>query len=241
MVLTLPALLARAVAAGLFGLLSKVRGKRVFHPVGSAYEATVTFDDDVPGDAELFRRPGPHRAVVRLSRGLGLPESLPDVLGLAVKVSDAYGPGRDQDFLFATSGRSPAGRHLLVPTKDVRGRPYSTLLFFRLGGDELFVLGAFPEDGEPLRFRLAAARATGDWLPVGRVEVGAELPAEVSECLRFNPADTGGGIAPAGPLNRLRDPAYRASQDARPTPDAKCAEFQRSGREKSAHFEGEGG
>ncbi|HEX9969165.1 MAG TPA: hypothetical protein VGB03_03430 [Acidimicrobiales bacterium] len=224
MAFTLPALLARGAAAGLFGLLSKLRGKRVFHPVGSAYEATVTFDADVAVDAELFRRPGPHRAVVRLSRGLGLPDSLPDVLGLAVKVPDAYGPGRDQDFLFATSGRSPAGRHLLVPTRDVRRRPYSTLLFFRIGED-LFVLGAFPEEGEPLRFRLAAARATAEWVPVGRVEVGAELPAEVSECLRFNPANTSGGIALVGPLNRLRDPAYRASQDARPTPDAKCADL----------------
>lgn len=241
MVLTLPALLARGIAAALFGLLSKVRGKRVFHPVGSAHEATVMFDADMAVDAELFRRPGLHRAVVRLSRGLGLPDFLPDVLGLAVKVPDAYGPGRDQDFLFATSGRSPAARHLLVPTRDVRARPYSTVLFFRLGGDELFVLGAFPEDGEPLRFRLAAARATGDWLPLGRVEVGAEFPDEVSECLRFNPGNTGGGIAPAGPLNRLRDPAYRASQAARPTPDAKCAEFSRPGRERSAHFEGEGG
>jgi hypothetical protein len=214
MAFTFPGVVARAAAAGLFGFLSAVRGKRVFHPVGSAYEATVTFDRGVPLDAELFRRTGPQPAVVRLSRGIGLPESWPDVLGLAVKVPDAYGPGRHQDFLFATSGRSPAARHLLVPTKDVRRRPYSTVLFFRIG-NERFVLGAFPEQGEPLRFRLAAARATGDWLPLGRIEIGEKLPAEVSEELSFNPANTGGGINPAGRLNRLRGPAYRGSRRAR--------------------------
>lgn len=214
MVSTLPGLVARGAAAGLFGLLSALRRKRVFHPVGSAHEATVTFDAGGPLDAELFGRTEPQPAVVRLSRGIGLPESWPDVLGLAVKVPDAYGDGRHQDFLFATSGRSPGARHLLVPTTDVRRRPYSTLLFFRIG-DELVVLGAFPEEGEPLRFRLAAARATGDWMPLGWIEVGDELPAEVSEELRFNPANTGGGISPAGPLNRLRGPAYRGSQRAR--------------------------
>lgn len=204
--------LARGAAAALFGALSAVRGKRVFHPVGSAYEATVTFDGD--GPAELFRRTEPQRAVVRLSRGVGLPERWPDFLGLAVKLPDAYGPGRDQDFLLVTSGSGAATRHLLVPSTATKARAYSSILLFRVG-DETVVIGAVPEGDDPLRFRLAVAGPAGAWRPVGRVEVGAALPDDVSRELRFNPANTGPDIRPVGPLNRLRDPAYRGSQKAR--------------------------
>ncbi|MBW3668547.1 MAG: hypothetical protein KY443_04965 [Actinobacteria bacterium] len=205
--------LARGAAAVLFGALSAVRRKRVFHPVGSGHEATVTFDGD--GPAELFRRTEPQRAVVRLSRGVGLPESWPDILGLAVKLPDAYGPGRDQDFLLATSGSGAATRHLLVPTRATAGRPYSSILLFRVG-DELVVIGALPEGDDPPVFRLVVAGPAGAWRPVGRLEVGAALPDDVSRELRYNPANTGPDIRPIGPLNRLRDPAYRGSQRARP-------------------------
>lgn len=205
--------LARGAAAGLFGALSAVRGKRVFHPVGSAHEAIVTFDGD--GPAELFRRTGPQPAVVRLSRGVGLPASWPDILGLAVKIPDAYGRGRDQDFLLATSGSGRATRHLLVPTRTTTGRAYSSILLFRVG-EEAIAIGARPEGDDPIVFRLVVAAPGGDWRPVGRVELGAPLPDEVSAELRFNPANTGADITPLGPLNRLRDSAYRGSQEARP-------------------------
>lgn len=216
--------LARGAAAGLFGALSAARGKRVFHPVGSACEAIVTFDGH--GPAELFRRTEPQRAVVRLSRGIGLPESWPDILGLAVKLPDAYGPGRDQDFLFATSGTGKATRHLLVPARNTTARAYSSILLFRVG-DETVVVGALPEGDHPPVFRLAIAGPGGEWRPVGRIEVGAALPDEVSGALRFNPAHTGPDIAPVGPLNRLRDSAYRGSQEARP--DTAAGEEVRAG------------
>jgi hypothetical protein len=46
-------------------------------------------------------------AVVRFSRGGGLPEPLPDALGVAVRLPDAYGPGRTQDFLVTSSADLP--------------------------------------------------------------------------------------------------------------------------------------
>jgi hypothetical protein len=46
-------------------------------------------------------------AVVRFSRGGGLPEPLPDALGVAVRLPDAYGPGRAQDFLVTSSADLP--------------------------------------------------------------------------------------------------------------------------------------
>jgi hypothetical protein len=41
--------------------------------------------------------------VVRFSRAGGLPEPLPDALGVAVRLPGAYGPGRDQDLLVTSS------------------------------------------------------------------------------------------------------------------------------------------
>lgn len=209
--------LARGAAAGLFGALSAARRKRVFHPIGSAYQAIVTFDGD--GPAELFRRTEPQPAAVRLSRGVGLPESWPDILGLAVKIPDAYGPGRAQDFLLATSGSGRATRHLLAPTRGTTTRAYSSILLFRVG-DEAVVIGAQPEGDDPPTFRLVIAAPGGAWRPVGRIEIGAALRDETSRELRFNPANTGPDIGPIGPLNRLRDSAYRASQEARPDTEA---------------------
>jgi hypothetical protein len=105
-------------SAALFAVLSAARGKRFFHPFGSAFEGTVTFlpDGDLPFS-------GSHRAIVRLSRGAGLPGPLPDVLGLALRIPDL-----DQDLLLATSGENAATRHMLLPAAGFFQRPYSTVL-----------------------------------------------------------------------------------------------------------------
>ena len=52
---------------------------------------------------------------MRFSRGAGLPEPLPDILGVAVRVLDSHGPGGHQDFLLATSSGLPVAHHALLP------------------------------------------------------------------------------------------------------------------------------
>lgn len=206
MPMSLPGAVARAAAAAVFGALSAGRRKRVFHPVGGGFEATF---NPVAGalDAPLFADAEPRRAVVRMSKGVGLPGRLPDVLGFALKVCEP-----EQDILLVTSGTAPGARHLLWPASSPGAQPYSSILFFR-AGDEVVLLGG--ELVDERTFRLAAATATGPWRTVGYVELHDPLPDEASQALHFNPANTGGGIAPVGPLNRLRDSAYRASQRAR--------------------------
>jgi hypothetical protein len=44
---------------------------------------------------------------------------------------------------------------------------------------------------------------------------GERLPGETTERLAFTPWNTGGGIRPVGPFNRLRLAAYRGSQRGR--------------------------
>src|SRR4051812_7231755 len=88
-----------------FAALARLRGAKSLHPKGLVYAATLRIagDDVAPAAAPLLREPGEHAAVVRFSRSLGLPDALPDLFGIAVRLPDALGPGRHQDFLTVTS------------------------------------------------------------------------------------------------------------------------------------------
>lgn len=217
--------LAGATAA-VFAGLSAARGKRVFHPRGNAFEATVSFG--VVRDLPFH---GTHHALVRLSRGVGLPERAPDVLGLALKL-----PGLDQDLLLASSGEGRLTRHLLLPARGYFRRPYSSVLPFELDGRTI-VLGARADTdlagiaGDDLdevtqlagegrvRFDLTVAET-------GATEVATfgslKLHAPHDGDLSFNPFNTFGALEPAGALNRLRRDSYASSQEARP--DAESVE-----------------
>jgi hypothetical protein len=231
---------APAVAAG-FYLLAALRSKRSLHPIGVGYRGWLVVGDDHPGRPEvpLFRPGTAHPAVLRFSRGAGLPEPLPDALGVAVKLPDAYGPGNDQDLLLTSSTDRPLLRRLLFPaTSFVRG-VFSTALPYELGGKRVVLLlvpahtgtgqfagagigrgrGALAELNAAatggLRFELRTADSFGPSQPVATLTTGQPLPAEQTEALRFNPWSTGPGIRPAGWLNLLRDTAYKASQRGR--------------------------
>jgi hypothetical protein len=85
-----------AVLAAAFRLLARLRRGRALHPLGVGYHARLEI---TPGagrwaGARLLVPGARYDAVVRFSRGGGLPEPLPDALGVAVRLPDAYGPGR---------------------------------------------------------------------------------------------------------------------------------------------------
>ena len=227
----LPALVREPTAA-FWGALSAVRGKRIFHPNGVAYEAELhVHGDGEPTGAPLFDVPGRHQAIVRASRGAGLPESLPDTLGLGIRVCDVHGRGRHQDFLINVSADVPVLHHLILPAWDgFFGQSYSSVLPYRIGG-RLCLVGARPAAAERRRGQGAlpeleelAALGEAAWdlalaAPGGRLErslarlrLTARLSDRVAEGLRFNPWHTGGGIRPAGRLQALRGAAYRGSQ-----------------------------
>jgi hypothetical protein len=229
-------IVAGPLAAGVFGALSALRRRRVFHPYGRAFDATV----DLVGLPDLapsvLASAGRHRAVVRLSRGAGVPEPLPDILGVAVRLLDVGEErGQHQDLLLASSGTAPVLRHTLVPVTGFGRAHYSSVLPQQAGGMTV-VLGLRPVwSGEPsptarlddvaealtsarLTFDLAVAAPAGEWRTAGRIEVGAARGEAESESLRFNPFNDAGGVEPIGALNGLRRRAYAASQAVRPTP-----------------------
>ena len=105
----------------------------------------------------------------------------PDVLGLALRVLDAHGPGAHQDQLLVTSGERPIVRHLFVPRTSFDSIRFSSVLLYRLG-DRDVLFGARSDDLDrrrlllndigregatiPVRFSIDIATPRGAWEPV---------------------------------------------------------------------------
>jgi hypothetical protein len=221
------------VVSGVLAAVAGARRGKAVHPHGAVHRATLRVPGApaAPRAARLFSERGEHDAIVRFSRSVGLPRPLPDLLGMSIRVVDAYGTGRHQDLLLVTSVDLPVLHHVFVPAGDVQDRIYSSSLPFR-AGEERFLVGALPRGGSPrpdgrdeldrlrraaetgeLRFDLAVARLQGRFQPVAELHVGERLGPAL-DALRFNPFNCGGGMRPSGVLNRWRATAYPLSQAA---------------------------
>jgi hypothetical protein len=230
---------APVVAAG-FCALAALRRRRSLHPAGVGFQGQLLVSNDAPDRPEVaLLRPGAtYRALLRFSRGAGLPEPLPDALGVAIKLPDAHGPGADQDLLLTRSTSRPLLRRLLFPARSFVRGAFSTALPYELDGERVVLLlvpapsghrrpprgvaaggGALAElraaAVSGLGFELRTAGTLGASQRLATLTVDEALPAEQTEALRFNPWTTGPGIRPSGWLNLLRDAAYRASQRGR--------------------------
>jgi hypothetical protein len=190
------------------------------------FSARLTPRAEAEVGADVLEREA--EVVVRLSRSLGLPEWVPEPYGLAIRFPDAYGSGAHQDFLLVTSAAPPGGRHTLLPARGFCDLSYSTLLPYRLRGETVLIgaRGLAPWPGPKLgdlreraignlEFELRIAGLTGEWKPVARLTLGERLPPEQTEHLHFDPTNSGGGLELVGLINRLRGPAYSASQQGR--------------------------
>lgn len=207
------------LSAAVVRAASRVRGERIIHAKGRTFTAEVTLrgaDLGVP----LLDTPATHAAVVRLSRGAGLPDLLPDALGLALRLLDAHGPGQHQDLLLTTGARAKVLRHAIVPRRDLLQSTYTSLVPYRLAEHSLLV-AALPDGSgseaslqalrpEQLRFRLAIGTTRGGWTVIGSI-AGTGVHDD-GRAVGFSPFVTGGGIQPGTALQELRRTAYPASR-----------------------------
>lgn len=220
-----------------FAVLSTLRRKRVFHPDGQAYDGALRLDEAALPLRDDLAIGEPMPAIVRFSRGGGLPQAFPDVLGLAIKLPDVYGMGRDQDFLLASSGDGLVAQNLLLPRKRFFHTTYSSVLPYRVDSRQIVVgakaspsLAALPDATfediaaavarGPITFDVLIADLGARWRAIGVLVVDRRLDQPKAEELAFNPWNTAGGLEPAGPLNVLRKSAYAGSQAARGTDPA---------------------
>lgn len=152
---------------------------------------------------------GTDDVLVRRSRAVGLPGSLPDVHGLALRVPLAG--GGHADLLLASTGLGRLTRFVLTASRRPEGRPLTTLLPYRSPDGPLLV-AAVP--GAADRFELAYAPPAGAWRRFAELVVTdtAHRDALVS----FDPLrNTIPGLENYEWVRRLREPSYGTARHTR--------------------------
>jgi len=201
------------VLQGVFGAVALVRpAPKPLHPSGTLHPSTIrrfglSGADRV--DVAWIDEAGESRAVVRFSRATGLPTSLPDIHGLAIRVDDA-------DLLLATTGLGRVSRFLLRPSRRPDTSTYSTLFPYR-GPRGAVLVAALPDAQEPERLLLALASPRGDWKVFGDLRVEDPDPSATGDSsISFDPILRQlDGLAYYEWATRLREGAYRAARWSR--------------------------
>lgn len=147
--------------------------------------------------------------LVRRSRAVGLPEGLPDIHGLAIRVP-LQGGGHG-DLLLATTGRGRLTRFLLTAGRTPYSRPLTTLLPYRTPtGPKL--IAALARSAH--RYELAYASPGGSWHQFGDLVLSSTRGPD--PLVSFAPVrNTLPGLENYDWVRRLREPAYAAARHSR--------------------------
>jgi hypothetical protein len=212
------------------GALAGLRRGKPMHPRGAVFSAVLERHGSRQGDPDWgvpwLDAAATDVALVRLSRGAGLPAPLPDLLGLAIRLPSAG--AAPVDLLLTTTGRGPLRRLIPAPRRD-SAAVYSSIMGYRSDAGTVRI-AALPEDdgvpsepaplaaevvGEGMSFRLAAARGRGPWVPFGRLVLG-EAAEPLDPDVRFDAVlNSPPGLVADGPMARFRAPAYARARRAR--------------------------
>jgi hypothetical protein len=234
----------RSGLAAAFGTAARLRRGRPFHPSGLIFDAHLRLDGAPNrwGAAFLDQRMD-LRGVARLSRSIGVPAPLPDILGVAFRFQH---DDATADLLLATTGRTTLGRRLLRPTTQWTGL-YTSLFPYQADGRRL-LLGALLHsptplpaaldavaqavESGPILLELLVAAPSGPWQLFGQVELTPPAMTDRDRPMRFNPLQHPiPALHPAGWVSEVRSAAYVAAQRV-PDPADKVAASDRSRKER---------
>lgn len=199
-----------ALLAGGTRALAAVRpARKPLHPKGVVLRARIyRHGSAVPSGVSWLDEPGEDEAEVRLSRAIGLPARLPDIHGLAVRISSG---DRTGDVLFASTGWGRVSRFVLTASRDLRGRPMTTLLPYQTDAGAV-LLGALPVGTET--FELSWAHPAGDWQPFATLRLSSERSAD--QHISFDPVQHQlDGLHQYPSVVRLREPSYARARRSR--------------------------
>jgi hypothetical protein len=196
---------ARAVGAGWHRV-------KPLHPEGSLRRATITrTGGPVRCGVPWIDGTGQDEALVRVSRAIGLPEWLPDIHGLALRVAP---DGTPADLLLASTGLGRLSRFVLTAARRPTRRPLTSLLPYRSPRGPLLV-AAVPDSertAELHGFDLCWAGPIGPWHRFGRLELGDPRGDDLS--VSFDPVlNQLPGLSQYGWVSRLREPAYGTARE----------------------------
>jgi hypothetical protein len=218
-----------AVLTRTFRAAARFRRGRPLSSHGLVLEATLRLHGTTRcWDVTLLDERVEVRGIARLSRSLGLPCPLPDVLGLALRwrQPEEGGPGTPVELLLATTGHKVLGRHLLRPRTRWSPAFYGSLLRYQ-AGERRIMIGAVATrtpaiparnsalaravDERPIRMELVMTTEFGPWVPFGELILSGPARGDDAEPVRFDPARHPiPGLRPVGLLQRIRGPAYAA-------------------------------
>lgn len=182
--------------------------RKPLHPYGATWAArlTRTGAQEHPTGAAFLDTAGEDDVVVRLSEGVGLPRSWPDVLGLAIRVPEPDGPA---DVLLSTTGAGRLTRFLAAPTRRPTGSTFSTLMPYRSSRGPVLIAATAQSATD---YELSHALGTGPWRRFGHLELRERVAAEPS----FDPiGNLPRGLEHYAWARRLRAPAYRTARAGR--------------------------
>jgi hypothetical protein len=204
------------IVSRVFRAGTALRGRRVFHPDGVAFDARFTVARRLGRITD-----GVHQGEVRLSRAAGLPEPLPDGHGMAFRIDLPDGP---QDLLLTSGLWFGPTRHVLVPTVGFGATWFSSLVSFDVDGARTMFgarwPGIAPWPPHSVRYlrgvdvaglppiRLYVDREGEQRQQFATIDLLCRLDDPVARNLRFDPAHEAGGIHPVGVVNAVRASAY---------------------------------
>lgn len=205
----------------IFRTLSRIRGKRIFHPVGSTYAGRISLNDT---SKEILGNnlPAETNVIVRVSRAFNLTGIKSDFYGIAVRLQ----VGKEyQDLLFASAGNGPITKYFFKPTATRLSNTFSMDLPYKIRNKRyLFWLKldkkitfdhnspSIPPDA---KFVLQVSRLVGRRRRLGTIRIGEQLKDATNESISYNPWHTLYNIKPVGIINWLRKNAYAQSQIGR--------------------------
>jgi hypothetical protein len=216
---------AGSVLDKVFEAAAVVRRKKPLHPRGVLLDATVhRRGAPVRWDAAWLDEPGEDRGIARLSRAVGLPGQVPDIMGLALAL---HGPAATRyDLLLASTGRGQLMRFVLTFRRDLTRAFYSSLFPYASASGPV-LLAAVPAQAAsrevpeiprhpssvPLEFRLLAAPPRGHWQDYGLLRLTARDEADPDPPVSFDPVlNPLPGLRYYAPLTQLREPAYAGAR-----------------------------
>lgn len=231
---------------GLFRIMKIARPVRPIHPNGVALHGELlrTGSPAEPSGIEWLDSVGTDAVQARVSRSAGLPEKLPDVLGLALRLTPSQQSagnghvGQDSstsgcaDILFSSTGWRVPGRFLLMLKRNAAAAALTTIMPYQgqrgpvlLGLRTISLppaslaggtLSAGPLVDADWVLELHWAKPAGTWRPCGELRLRAtqDLP---DTPLRFNPLENQPPGARTYPwARRLRERSYRIAQQPAP-------------------------
>ncbi len=198
------------LATGTRALAAVRPAAKPLHPRGSVAQARLYRHGlQPPLGVEFLDTVSTDDVVVRESRSVGLPGWLPDIHGLAIKVTNP--DGSHGDLLFSTTGLGRVTRYALTLSLSQYGRPMTTLLPYRTPAGPV-LLGARSSGGSTVE--ILCAVGDGDWRHVADLRL-SYLEAE-DQSVSFDPVrNQVPGLEQYGWVRRLRAPAYVTARRSR--------------------------